>query len=375
MRSRFALIFSLVLLVGCSTFRKNAKQFIDTFEPVEHILPEPPPPEVSQHYLEGYSLLLEEKYPEAYEKFQKLLQDEPVTPWTQAANLNAARALEGMERWDEAATRYRGIITTTDDSPKLRAMALYRLSFCHEALGDEQQVVAVLNDLLTRKKYLPSEVAAAELPARLGSAYARVGNFDRAVELYRSAESGIARLRRSEKGDVPSWLPRTLFFMGEMSHRKVTWEQFGTALRPLTRAQVYLLQTAELAKEPWADRSANEISAVYRDLMTVVEMAPAEASGDPVYVERERQKRQWDRAVLLLDTIAELRARAVPGSEKIPAVAEIFAALDAVEKRIQNLLLERPAGEGLTREALARKSGTPIEVIAPDKAQDGKLEE
>jgi tetratricopeptide (TPR) repeat protein len=339
-----------------------------------------PPPEAPDRYRTAVSLLNEEKFEQALNALDTFLQADPTSSWTQAATLNSGRALEGLARWTEASDRYRAVVASTKDAPKLQAMALYRLSFCYEALGDEQSVVATLHDLLSRAKFLPSEVSGAELPARLAGAYARVGNFDEAVDYYKRAESGILRLRKESHQtggkDLPEWLPRTLYYMGSMALQQLSWDNFETALRPLARSQVYLLEAAELGVEPWSLRAAKDLMGTYNELWKAIEDAPVQAS-DPLYTLRATQEKQWDRAILLLDSVGELKARELPGAlfktdlgEQARQIATFLTELD---HRAQKLLAERPIGEGLTRESIERREGIRGQVVAPDDSLERRF--
>jgi tetratricopeptide (TPR) repeat protein len=316
-----------------------------------------------------------------YGKAQRLFEDfivaHPTSSWTQSARFHSGRALEAMSRWSEAAERYRLVADATGNrnAPKLQAMALYRISHCREALGDDQHMVAALNDLLPRKSFLPREIAEAELPGRLAGAYARTGNFEKAVDFYMMAERGIRRLK-SDPDEVlqPDWLPRTLFYMGAMSARSVGWEDFETALRPLARSQVYLLQTAELDAQPWAGQAADELMKIYGQLWNVIETASLAPGVDPLIGQRDLERRQWERAVLLQEILQELRSRALPedkgASEHSRAILEFGKDL---EGKIFALFSKRPTGEGLTPEAQMRRRGVRGRVISPNDSLEKKF--
>ena len=339
-----------------------------------------PPSEAPTAYKTAVALLNEEKFEPSLNALDTFLQIDPTSPWTQAATLNSGRALEGLSRWSEAVDRYRAVAAATGDAPKLQAMALYRLSFCFEALGDEQAVVATLHDLLPRVRYLPGEIAGAELPARLAGGYARVGSFDEAVEYYKQAESGILRLRKESHQtggkDLPEWLPRTLYYMGSMALQQLNWDNFETALRPLARSQVYLLEASELGVEPWSSRAAKDLMGTYNQLWTAIQNAPVEAS-DPLYALRAVQEKQWDRAILILDSVHELKARKLPSAALVTEPAEparqIAGFLNELETRVQKLLAERPIGEGLTKESIERHQEIRGQVVTPDDSLERRF--
>lgn len=366
-------------LAACSTLKKSVDKMTQTLGIVEHVEAKAPPArqETPEEYRTALALLEQRKCNEALGTLDKFLQANPVSPWTQAAQLNAGRALECLARWTEAAERFRGVVQATSAAQKLQTMALYRLSFAYEALDQDQQVIATLSDLEKRKRNLPEEIANGEMPARMAAAYARVGNFDRAVYFYRQAETGIARLRQETGGKIPEWLPRTLFFMGEMSRRAATWDGFELVLRPLGRGQIYLLQAAELGQSPWSDRAADDLVAIYESLWNAIRNAPVaeDGSGDPLLAQRALQKVQWDRAVLLYDSIEELKARVLvsDAAPNNPPTTRIKKLIDTIENRVAMMMLERPAGEGLTREALLRKQAIRGKVISPDDSLERKF--
>ena len=377
-------VFAALLLIltalaaapSCSSVKKSATSVARTLriidDPATRVPAEAPP-----EFRAALAHLEKEEYAKALEWLEEFLRKEPTSPWTQAASLNVGRALEGLGRWSEAAERYRKVVTATVDvAPKIQAMALYRLSFTYEALGDDQQTVVVLVDLMNRDKYLPEEIARAELPARLAGAYARVGNFEKAVAYYKLAENGVQRLKQANLSrTVPAWYARTLYFMGNMSLRKVSWQDFETAIRPLARSQVYLLQAAELSVEPWAERASRDLIATYRDLWSVIENAPKPADGDPVIAAREAQQKQWERAALVLDCLRDLRARALPASiGKVgPPATEAMSFASDLEKKLLALLEERPVGEGPTKESAERKKGVRGRVVDPDDSLERKF--
>lgn len=289
------------------------------------------------------------KYDDALRDFDRFLQQNPADRYTQAAILNSGRALEGMKSWGDAAKRYRQAVAGTARAPRLQAMALYRLSYVDEALGDDPQVVADLTDLQSRKRDLPQEIAEGEMPARLAAAYARVGNFEKAQQFYQQAEVGIARLRKNE---TPAWLPRTLFLMGETSRSKLSWNDFETFIRPLARSQVYLVQAAELGQSPWSDKAAEELIEIYNDMISTIETAqPAQ----DLLARRALQQKQWSRVGLVMECLRDLRARMLPENAEVAQVKKINDDLKTIDAKLAKILEERPAGEGLTPSAIARR--------------------
>lgn len=381
-----AILLILPLVTSCSLFPKTKRSVSKSQGIIDRPLEQAPKdgnivPELPDEFRQALALLDEQKFQEALSVIDGYLSDEPADPYAQSMALSAGRALEGLGRWSDAADRYRGVVVATEViAPKLQAMALYRLSFCHEARGDDQQTVAVLydlNQLNQRSKYLPDPIARAELPARLAAGYARVGNFNKAVDFYRVAEAGIVQLKRESASSgekIPDWLPRTLYFMGSMSLRHVSWLDFESAMRPLTRAQTYLVQSADLGMAPWSDRAARDLMATYQDLWNVILNAPVAQGEDPIVQARAIEEKQVDRTGLVQESLEELRARLSPASPDAlsPQSKEIAGFIKDLEKEIEKFMLKRPAGEGLTPDALARRRALRGRVIGPDDVLEKK---
>lgn len=375
-------IFSMTALAGCALW-SNARSGFKSGSFSLSLIQETNvrlPREAPKIYRKAMADLIEERYLEALEGFEFFVKDNPVSPWTQVALLNSGRALEGLERWSEAAARYREVVVTTPNALKLQTMALYRLSFCQEALRDDPSTVATLNDVWMRRDHLQPEVAKAELPARLAAAYARAGNFQVASEYYGIAEAGIIQLRRASGTGLPEWLPQILYFMGHTTSGPMSWDEFETHLRPLGRGQVYLLQAAELGSGSWSEKSAKALIRSYQTFWKLLENALQFAGSSGLAVSealeerRELQRQQWRRAGLLLESLYELRAHAAPDMRSLsPEAREVLEFADDLEKALQALLLERPVGEGLTPEAQRRRLRIRGQVIAPDDALERRF--
>lgn len=369
------LLTSIWLLSACASFRQTATEVGRAFdivdEPAVIVIPNRTPAELIQ----ALKQIDASEYEAALTTLDQFLQRQPTSPWTQSASFHRGRALEGLGRPSEAADQYRSVVRASEGiAPKLQAMSLYRLSFCHEAMGDDQLALAVLHDLQTRTKSLPKEISDAELPARLAGAYARVGNFDKAVSYYRSAEAGILRLRRGISG-VPEWLPRTLYSMGTISTRAVSWEDFETALRPIARSQIYLLQAAELGIEPWSARASRDLITAYTNLWKVIESPPKIAASEPVLAQRSTQESQLTRAEILYENLQELKARslATESDHGAEASREALNFVTDLEKKIRKLFDVRRPGEGLTREAKARRSSVRGQTRTTDDSLEQKF--
>jgi tetratricopeptide (TPR) repeat protein len=319
-------------------------------------------------YNDAAILLAQGNYKDALAAFDAFLRSQPTSPYTQVANFNAGRALEGLERWSDAVERYRQVVQVTNKSPRLQALALYQLSFPYEAMNDDPRTVATLIDCEGRKQFLPDAIATAELPARLASAYARVGNLDLAMKYYSEAESGIARLHHQTASQAaPEWLAKTLYLMGRLSLREMTWDNFDEALRPVQRAQLFLLQAIELENPKWSEEALTETEKIYDQMLEVLKSPPKTNEDDQVLSAREAQKRQWDLTEQTLECARALRAARPPNEiVKSGKVEQLFTYVKSVEKKLMQILAEPPVGEGLTKESKERRMRVRGKVVAPD---------
>jgi tetratricopeptide (TPR) repeat protein len=363
-----AAILCTLPMVGCHTVGKSAKQMAIALNIIDE--PKIPPiGETPKAYREALAMIDAGQFSEALEALKQFLQREPTTPWSQAVIFNQGRAFEGLAQWTEAAEHYRSVaVVTANRAPRLQAHALYRLSFCYEALNRYPDVVATLNDVYPLKSNLDREIAEAELPARLAGAYASVGNYDQADHFYKVAEAGISHLKhQKEMSQVPGWLPKTLYFMGSMSLRNTNWSDFEASMRPLPRAQIYLLQAAELGSEPWSTEAMKDLTGFYQKLWNVIERAPVPPISDPLLARRQIQQRQWDLAALVHESLQALKAYNLPD---VAAPSEqskkILSFVGQLEGQIGELYAQRPAGEGQTRESLERQRRVRARVVAPD---------
>jgi len=375
MRQLINVLLLIMTFGGCTSLKQGVVSMAAKTGIVEHVTTQAPA-EAPQEYRRALLQMQEGKFQEAYDILSVYVQQNPTAAYTQSSELNMGRALEGLGRFSDAVTQYRKVaIATATVAPKLQAMALYRLSFCDEALGDDQQTVAVLHDLEGRAKFMSPEIVRAELPARLAAAYARVGNFSRAIEEYKKAENGINQLKRASQaqGGVPEWLPKTLYFMGSLAARHVGWTDFETALRPLARGQSYSLDASDLAIDPWSERASKDLISTYQDLWNAIQSAPLLSGADPLLEQRAVQEAKWTRATLLLESIKNLRVHKAPIATQTPQSQRIFDYLTILEGEISHILDERPAGEGLTPEAVARIRAIHGHVISPDNSLEEKF--
>jgi tetratricopeptide (TPR) repeat protein len=339
------------LLSGCQLFsaKSNSSELSDP-------LPAPLQEAVQQLELG--------KWVRAQNLLEQFIVGNPTTRWQLLAQLKLGVAFENQDQFSQALKQYRGVAEGSERWPELQAEAQFRKSFCYEALGDEVEVVAALNDAWRLRYNLSPHQRDAELPARLAAAYARAGNLAEAEKYFRLADAGFVKAQASLEGERSAWMARTLYTMGHITTRAVTWDDFSSQIRAVPRAQIYLVRASFTKVAPYADMALKEIYDLYQRFVKVLDLELAVPRGDSVEQVRDLQRTQWSRVSEVFELIRQARSFLATQSSKVP---EFELLLDKTELRLQKILVTRPPSEGLTQESRDRKSqvrGATIDPVA-----------
>lgn len=395
MGRRNSVLFSIAIgllvtsfVAGCTTLRSSADKASQLnkslHQTVRHMLGKgedpylTPIPAAPQEYRDAYAKLESQKYAESIEGFSKFLRDQPSTNWILAAQFNWGRALEALGRFPEAAKKYQETAEKARTVPKLQGLALLRMAVVLEAMGEDDRSLAALKDAEKRASKMAPEIAQTELPARLAAAYAREKNFVEADRYFAMADRQLARLRASTPvGEQPEWLPRILYAMGHRPPSVVSWDHFEASIIPLERSQIYLLQSAELAVEPWATQASDELIAAYGALRTSIDSVPVPAASEILVAAHEQQKLRWSRLVRLSDAVASLKSKFVTEIEQQSPegspVRKITEFANEFEEGIQStLMFDRPVYEGETPDSIKRKENVRSKAVSPKAAFPGE---
>lgn len=308
----------------------------------------------------------QEKFQDAFEMSEVYLNDYPLVPQTQKVQFLRAQALEGLGRCDEAIESYRKIVRTTASSKDIVAQSLYRLSFCYEATNQDDKLVASLLDVMSRKRDLDVEVVTAEVPARIASAYARLGNKKLADKYFSIADAGIRTLKAKNSGvNLERWLPKTLYFMGTMSVGTFNREDFESTLRPLEKSQGFLLEAALVGDPKWSPKAVDEIKAIYTGIIELIQKANLAKNENE---EKAEQETRWKMAASTLELLKKLKLESYSLKTPVPSEAEeIVSFISSKEVELARVLEEKPVGAGLTPEAEKRKQNRRrVRVVDPD---------
>ena len=237
---------SLGLMTGCSLLGGAEPDSQKPLNPNPATVGSTLDPKLIEKFNEGVEALDNEEYKVAQGLFESLLQENPTSRFELVIQYNLAASYEGQGLCKKAGRRYRKVARSSlGKFKRLEAQSLYRLSFAYTCIGADEKAIVSLLDARRRKRHLQEEVAIAEIPARLASAYAQLGNRKKAKAFYSEARNGIQYLRSryKEKQTLNDILAKTLFLMGRISpiENRVQMDSLEY-LQGLEYLQAYLLE-------------------------------------------------------------------------------------------------------------------------------------
>ncbi len=346
---RKASVFLLALAVATSCSHKQKKSEAERIKRSQ---------ERQVQWVNQIQLYIEEsKFEKSLEDSRTFLVGNFASKHSQLVRFYEARSLEGLKNWEESLSIYREINRNPLTPQDILAQSLYRQSFVYEALGQDEKVIATLLDLKRAEPNRKDELHLAELPARLATVYARMGNGKLANQYYAEAEKGIKALKASRpENEINKWLPKTLYYMGNMSIREFNTDNFENSIVPLQRAQEYLLKSVIMGDDLWSKRATAEIQKIYTDLIKLIETLPAPTNEDEEVALKEQQSRKWRMATLTLESLKKLRLAwdSRPDMEDLED-KEIVAFLSQKETDLGKILEENPVAVSPTKEVKERQ--------------------
>ncbi len=343
------LVFLLVNL-GCQTFDSPEEK------------PEPKPdyglttPELAKAYEKGVKYLDDEDYEQAAEQFNSLILKHPASPLTMAMLFNAGAAYEGLKDCKKAGKSFRKIVRATNgEEPKIQALALVRLSYAYECLTADKKVITSLIDAKGREDYLERPTKLAELPARMGGAYGRIGKHKMADKLFKQAEKGLYQLRDRTKSPQQQRddLARAMFFMGRYWYKGFHIKNHKNIFKTYEKTQSYLIRSVELDSPKWSPISAKNLVEVYQYTFKYLEAVFKKRRVGKYSVSREEIN---SLAVHALQGIRTLQKMRFPDKRPPQIVEGLFFKLGGLEKDYSDFLTKNNLGFNLSKEEQSRQS-------------------
>lgn len=246
---------------GCSLFYKK--------EELVRLRSDPKFFQNEQEIESGFALLDSNKAGEANLFFKNFLAKNSDSRHYVEAQYGLAYSFEMLEDWYSAKDAYRMVLDRQlNYNYEHQALALYRLSFVYEALGEYEKALAALTDALRWKNYLPMEISKAEIPARIASFYMQVGETALADRYLIEAENGMAMIKAAQRPspELNTQLAKSLWHMGFLSLNQLSEDTYSRTIRALSRSQIYLLKAIELKDPQWSPRALESIQVAYKYL-------------------------------------------------------------------------------------------------------------
>lgn len=256
---KFYGIFLLIFFVGCAHLNRSTSTESLSEQSVQEAA-----------ILKAQRELESGKVESALQMLRVFQNKYPQSIFFQSARLSEGEALERLSQPREALEVYRSIFFQTEaEHGEIAALALYRMAFAYEALGDDLKMVASLLDAKKRGDLLPIEIAAAQIPAKLAVAYARQNHFQESLAYLNDAEKGLSMVMSFKGKEIgPEWLAKIYFEMGSVSSNQLSLDNFDDFVRAQKVVQVYLLKSLKQNDPFWSARSLTRLQETYRDLDT-----------------------------------------------------------------------------------------------------------
>lgn len=245
----------------------------------------------------------------------------------------------------------------------LFAYSLYQSGLCHEMLSEYDRAIAVYQDALRVKAVVNSELALLEIPSRLAISYERLSDPDTANSYYLKVKKYVENLKKDKRvfSSKKEYYAETLFQMGTIANNyqpmKIDGENkiandFSNYLKSISYAQEYLMLVLEIEVQPYAEYALKQMINNFQSSFDFIKKTPIDSTDDGIVAERNRQARQKEMAEILAHHIDEFETEsAVKKKSNREDYKEIFAKLKEIKTGIDDLIIERPVGEGLTPEA------------------------
>ncbi len=236
-----------------------------------------------QKFQKGLKHMDKEEYKKAVKAFRSLLAKHPDSQLELLALYNVGSAYEGLAKCKTAARYFKKAVQVSrrKELSKIEVQSLLRLSYAYECLRKDERVVTSLMGALQKVEFFPKEVGKAEIPARLGAAYLRLGNKKMARHFFSKAEEGLRSLRnkKTDPYKQKELFAKTLFLMGKVNQRALFFQGRRPSKRSvgaLDHQQLYLLRAVEFDSKIWSNRALHHLIEVYDGLWEEANKKPSE---------------------------------------------------------------------------------------------------
>jgi tetratricopeptide (TPR) repeat protein len=352
-----ALCLASCFLASCSLFPFQRSQ------QVVEITPE------MREFSEIESQMKAQNYAGVVQSVDKFQSTYPYSLQSQKARFIKGNALEELGRWSEAEQTYKAISTISEkNQPAISALALYRLSYVYEALGEDQRVITTLFEAAKYTQYLPIEIVNAEIPSRLAMVYAKENNAVEAKKWLAEADRGLKKTLDSRKEPLTNeWLAEIYFNMGSISTQQLSQDNIMTIIQGQSAVQKYLIRALQYSDAAWSLKAVNKLKATYLDLWRAIETYPEPSGYEPLVA----QKIKKDEQLRLAGPFSELLKEAElyrPGAEQQSNQfqTDFFNFIDELQTRVRTVL-ESPLYTPLLNQKMPGRDKPPQKPKSPVK--------
>lgn len=265
---------------------------------------------------------------------------------------------ENESQWKEAIDSYSKstLIFSQVGSHREMAQAMFRKAICHEGLGDDIKVIALLKELTDENFQLREDQRLIEVPARLAAAYARIGNSKESDKYFAVSERELARIQATKGEDRPKdWYAKLLFEMGSAVTSKSTNSSFFSFMKSLERSQKYFIRSLQTDDPTWARPSLEKIKTLYQSAIEFIEKVPLEEDPDSMIAKLKRHETQKDMAADIFKLIEKLKSERIAGDSSATE-DELFLDMKKIEDSANEIYERRPPNQSPTEWAKKRES-------------------
>lgn len=304
--------------------------------------------ETKKLYDDAMNFMQRENFKSAIRNFNIILNKYPSSQYEQLVLYNLASSYESINDCNKAGVIYQKLVRTSQgNAPRTQAEALLRLSYVYECLGQDEKVIATLQDAYKRKNVLPIEVADAEIPARLAGAYARRGQHKLAKEYFEKARQGLKIVNNQVRtpNKKKQLLAKTFYLMGSYNQLEIQNIGLNKYIESLKTFQPYLLRAAEFTETKWSPLAIDEILYGYDKVWTVISKRKDQNN--------KKLVRSLEKVIVAINML-KLNRLSDPNED--PQITSLFNTIDEREEKFKRLLASMGAGLELTEEAQKRLS-------------------
>lgn len=291
------------------------------------------------------------KWKEAETQFADFVRRHPISTYSARAYYGQARSLEGQGRYPEAINLYRQVgeqARTT--APDVAAMAYLRLSFCYEALGDENRLVAALTDAETLGESLPEDIRTIQLPARRAASLLRRGQGAEARQILKKVEKALPDVNVHSPMELRQRHADLLLTMGTQQFQGLNAENYLPTLETFEALQLFLWKAMLLKSPPASDQALAQLTEGYSALSKLAFQPPAPQSGQtPASSQRWQEELQKRWVARLMESLQSLK---IVAEGRVSEGGEHFASLiGKIDEKANQILWGRQSSTPLTGEA------------------------